>query len=150
MTRKDLTKDYAKKIAAEIRRAFNYFRETDENDIRFYIEKKMKKLWEALENQCAEEMSTDDGVVVGYPISVGLGGEEYGDVVRGGKTYIYENIQVLKLVVNEEGFQYILKSFDYYHLRGSKSLEDDVYDNYKYVKVKLEDIDKTKIGRMLM
>lgn len=149
MTKKDLTKGYVKKIAEEFRRSLNYFGVMDEYDIRLGVKRKLEELWEMASYKSEEELQTDDGIVKGCPIMVALGGEDFEDEVRDGKTYIHTLIQSLYLVVNAEDFQYVLSSFDSYHPRGTRSFDDDIYGDYTYKKVRLEEVDKTKMARSL-
>ena len=148
MTKNDLTKEYARKIAAEIRRAYNYFGEYEDIFIKVSVEKKMKEFYEALMGK-PDKFPTEDGEVIGYLIDVGLGSEDFPDVVRNEKACIHERIQALSLVINEDGFQYILTSFDCYRPREGCTFDDYEYENQSYKKVALEDVDKTIVGRSL-
>jgi hypothetical protein len=148
MTRKDLTKEYARQIAAEIQRAYNYFGEYEDTFVKVSTERKMKELYENLAEK-PDEIQTEEGLLTGYHIDVGLGSEDFPDVVRNEKACIHERIQALSLVVNEDGLQYILTSFDCYRPREGCTFDDYEFENQSYKKVALEDVDKTIVGRSL-
>ena len=147
MKKEDLTRGYVRKLAAEIRNAFNYFGDYDEEHIRKSIKEKVKELWQCIGCVLPETIETDDGVVEGYLVSVALGGDEtIRWETKDEKQYQVDTTQVLNLVVNKEGFQYVLKSFDSYHLPGT-SWDEEFYENMTYKKVKLEEVDKTVLHR---
>lgn len=149
MTRADLTRRYVKRIVAEIRRAFNYLGEYDERLIRKFVKEQLDDLYYSLNGSSPVRWETDDGVIVGYPITIGLGGsEEREEIVRDGKMYIQETIQTLELVVNENELQYVLESFDTYEQPGA-DFDDAEYGEHSYKKVELEDVDKKVIHRTL-
>lgn len=150
MTRKDLTRGFVKIVADQIQKAYRYFGEVDEERLKRIAKKKITNMWEEIDICKPEVMQTDDGVVEGYLINVGLGGEERPNEMRNGCEWTCENIQVLYLVVNENSLQYVIKSYDCYHRLGNKSLDDDEYTNYSYKKVKLEEVDRSVIGRSLI
>ena len=153
MIRADLTRRYVKKIVAEIRRAFNYLGEYDERIFRDFAKEKLDELYYELSDSPEDSdhvrWETDDGVVEGIPITIGLGGwEESEEIVRHGQIYTQETIQTLELVVNENELQYVLESFDAYEQPGA-DFDDTEYGEHSYKKVKLEDVDKKVIHRTL-
>ena len=143
----DLTKEFEKRITDEIRRVYHYLGEYDEDFIQEVSEKRINELQSDLRSKKPEVIETEDGIAVGYRICVGIGGDdEYYEIMYNGKLYEVDHVISLHLLVNTDGFQYILQHFDAYHLPGTDMKEDE-YRNITCKKMKLKDIDKEVIGR---
>ena len=143
----DLTKEFEKRITDEIRSVYHYLGEYDEEFIQEISEKRINELQSDLRLKPAEEIETEDGIAVGYRICVGLGGDDdYYEIMYNGKLYEVDHVISLNLLVNTDGFQYILEHFDAYHLPGT-DMKEDVYRNIMCKKVKLKDVDKEVVRR---
>ena len=144
MTREHLSEAYKEKIRKELRKALTHFGEWDKKRMERTIESNVFNLWIDLAAIDGKTVDVGNGEVVkGYPMCVASKGEDFPDTIRNGEVYMHERMYVVNLMINKDGFQYVLHGFDCYDKHGSHFAETE-FDNLTYKKVKLEDLDKNE------